>query len=1550
MKNLLIVLLVFFIYHSSAAQQIQRIFINEFLASNVSTDADIVDFDDYSDWIELYNDEDYDVDIGGYFITDNLNNPMRWQFPSSTIIKAKGFLRLWADGHDDVPGHTYRRDYYPNDYYTTKYYHLNFSLDRAGENLGIFNKDTILVDSVSYGFQQSDVSMGRKPDGTSNWYYFGEPTAQAPNITEGTLSTEFSQGSKISLESGFYNGTQAVTITTNNPNAVIKYTLDGSKPSSLSDTYTIPLSVDKTRVLKVRVFEPDKLPSSVTTKSYFIDENITLPVISLAVQPDVLWDNSYGIYDNNFKEREVPVNLEFLETNGISGFQLNAGLKLSGQASLFYPQKSFTIAADEKFGTDEIDYQLFKQRKLNVFKSIYLRNSGVPDNRSTFFRDAMQHCLVINKIDIDCQAYRPSIVFLNGEYWGIYNLRDKIDKDYIFSLHNVNPDNVDLMEYNMTSVPEVMEGNSDNYNSFYNYVKNTDLSIEQNYSSIEKWMDIDEYINYQISEIFFDNVFWPDQNIRMWRERKDGAKWRWILHDLDYGFGMPNQRSIGYRNNTLKFATSSNTGDAFVPPQWSTLIFRKLLANNEFKIKFIQRFSSYLNSIFKTDTILAVIDKLQNNISKDMPRHITRWRTGDNYYGYPIQNYSEWLSNVEGMREFARHRQVYQRQHIAGYFGLPGTANVAVNVENQNTGKVLINNVELIKENNTGIYFKNVPLDLKAIPEVGYKFAKWLGVPNEYSNPISIALTEDSLTITAQFEPVSVNIIPSLISVNTTLQQINSPFYSAGNVKVDSSITLTIESGVEILMPENSSIMVNGKIIIEGTKEYPVIIRPNEQSSNWGALCIVNSTDSCVVSNLKIKGATKGIDFSRDRAAVSSYNSNLSLDGISVENVEAPIFIQLGNVAVKNCTLYTKYSGDLINIKRANFAQVENCDLSGNDEFDSDGIDFDNINSGIIRNNKIYNIYGYNSDAIDLGENAKNILIENNIIYNVNDKGVSVGGASTTEIKRNVISNCGMGIGVKDYFSYAYSENNTFYANQYGIASFEKNIGHGGGSADVVNCIIANSKTSSLFVDPLSNINISYSLSNTGKLKGSQNIFADPLFINNLYLPYGSPAINNGDPSLPNDPDGTIGDIGAYPFDQNKQVHLVINEIHYNPVNGEDYKFVEIVNAGSSSININNFKVDGDISCEFGDEQIAGGEIFIVAKNKSIYEDKGYNVIQWQSGELQNSKGNLIIYDDKGNIIDFVNYDNKYWWPKEPDGLGPSLELQNTFLENMVSNNWRNSYSIGGTPGKSNNSYQVSNLFINEFLAGNTKINKDENGEYDDWIELFNNNNFPVNIGGLFITDNLNNPCKYQIPFYSVEQTTIQAKSHLLLWADGQIDQGILHLNFKLDKAGEQIGITQVFESDTLFIDSLSYSEQSDDISYGRFTDGSANWMLFINPTPLDSNKITTYVAGEESLPVSFSLSQNYPNPFNPSTKIRYSIPNYNSPLLGGVRGGLITLKVYDVLGREIATLVNESQKPGNYQVEFNSSSGNRYLASGIYIYRLNAGNYSATKKMILLK
>jgi hypothetical protein len=534
------------------------------------------------------------------------------------------------------------------------------------------------------------------------------------------------------------------------------------------------------------------------------------------------------------------------------------------------------------------------------------------------------------------------------------------------------------------------------------------------------------------------------------------------------------------------------------------------------------------------------------------------------------------------------------------------------------------------------------------------------------------------------------------------------------------------------------------------------------------------------------------------------------------------------------------------------------------------------------------------------------------------------------------MANCGQGVGIKDENSYGYIEHCTFYGNGYGIASFEKNIGVGGGSADIVNCIIANSRNSSIFVDPVSTLNISYSLSNSDEMPGLHNIYGELNFLNNLFLSENSAAINSGNPTLPLDPDGSLPDMGVFPFDQD-QPNLIINEIHYHPSEGDTYEFVELINSGISSLNLAGYQMGGAVSYIFPDVTILPGEIFIVAKNSGVYQGQDYKVYQWDQGDLPERSGSILLYNNRGEMIDFVNYDNRLWWPEEPDGSGPSLELHHPSLENMVSSNWRSSYTNGGTPGKANNSVALSGVYINEILASNTSISSDEYGEYDDWIEIYNKTNQALNIGGLFVTDDLRDPCKYQISWNASDTTTIPPNGYLIIWSDGQPSQGIVHTNFRLNRGGEQIGLVQVVENDTIFLDSLTFSEQMSNISYGRYPDGSASWQFFNTPTPGDSNRIVSNISKDEKKPLAFALLQNYPNPFNPITAIGYHLSAV----------GDVDLSVYNILGQKVATLVSGKQKAGDYRVEWHASG----FASGVYYYRLKTDTgFVQTKKLILLK
>ena len=241
----------------------------------------------------------------------------------------------------------------------------------------------------------------------------------------------------------------------------------------------------------------------------------------------------------------------------------------------------------------------------------------------------------------------------------------------------------------------------------------------------------------------------------------------------------------------------------------------------------------------------------------------------------------------------------------------------------------------------------------------------------------------------------------------------------------------------------------------------------------------------------------------------------------------------------------------------------------------------------------------------------------------------------------------------------------------------------GGGTADITNTIIANSKSSSIFVDDLSTINISYSLSNTDELVGINNIYDDPKFLNEYRLSSNSPAIDKGNPAVSTDPNGSFPDIGAYFHDSDDHQNLIINEIHYNPEEGESFEFIELVNAGTESLNLLDYKISGSVTHTFGSYVLQASEYLVLAKSSSNYSSIGNNVIEWEDGNLPNNYGVVEILDSEGNLIDRVDYENKYWWPEES-------EWSSVHHLNCMNKNWRTWFRQAGEAVMKMEAHQVN--------------------------------------------------------------------------------------------------------------------------------------------------------------------------------------------------------------------------------------------------------------------
>jgi CotH kinase protein/Lamin Tail Domain/Chitobiase/beta-hexosaminidase C-terminal domain/Secretion system C-terminal sorting domain len=634
--------------------------------------------------------------------------------------------------------------------------HTNFKIDAQGEPLILSDSGGNIIDRVFTSTLPADYSCGRQPDGNNQWFIFPEPTPGDSNNTTGYQGIAVDPD--LDLPAGFYPTPIGVTITAGSGNSIIRYTLDGSIPQDTSEIYGGPIILDNTTVLRVRSFEPGLLPGNVITATYFINYSTTLPVMSLSTNPPNFWDWETGIYvmgpnadpnnpyfgANFWQDWERPIHIEFYEPGGNLGFQSYAGVKIFGGWSRAFPQRSLALFFRGEYGLSRLIYPLFPNKDVDEFESVVLRNSG-NDWNITHFRDVLMQSLV-GKCDVDIQDYRPVVVFLNGEFWGVYNLREKISKYYLGSNHDINPNNIDILENDRT----VIEGDAEHYQNMLDFIASHDLSDNSNYQYVCAQMDVENFIRYEISQIYYDNTDWPGNNIRYWRPRTEDGRWRWIIYDTDFGFCLydPN----GYSHNTLEFATDPN-GPEWPNPPWSTFLLRSLLQNASFRNSFINYFADYLNSYFSSNSVSLEIARKQAVLWNEMSRQFSKW-------GGSMAN---WQYNVQTMRNFASLRPAYLRVFIINKFGLYGTSQLTLQVSDTSAGWIKVNYIKPVSYPWTGIYFKGIPVRLTAVAKPGYQFAGWQGLYPADSISIRVLLPVDS-TFRAIFEPD--NSVSSPIVIN----------------------------------------------------------------------------------------------------------------------------------------------------------------------------------------------------------------------------------------------------------------------------------------------------------------------------------------------------------------------------------------------------------------------------------------------------------------------------------------------------------------------------------------------------------------------------------------------------------------------------------------------------------------------------------------------------------------------------------------------------------------------------------------------------------------
>jgi hypothetical protein len=626
----------------------------------------------------------------------------------------------------------------------------------------------------------------------------------------------------FSHSSGFYAQPFFLVISHPDPQAVIRFTTDGSDPDVNAEIYDQPFQIrdrsneapaisliptspnwkppseglPRAMVVKARAFREGFIPGPIAHAVFFVNDNDNfsheISVVSIVTPQENLFDDDFGIYvagsseianyHQTGDEWERPAFFELFDEKGNPEYSGGIGIRIHGGTSRSFPQKSLRVYFRNEYGDSWLQHELFPDYPVQSFKRIVLRQSG-HDMWQTMLRDGFMQIL-LEQTHLDRQGFRPAVLYINGEYWGIQNIRERYDKYYLETHHDTDPDNIDLLAY--TSL-QIGEGDREHYQSMIQFIEDNGLQQHEHFEYIETLMDVNSYTDYKISEIFFYR--WDIGNIRHWRPRVPEGKWRWMMFDLDTGYGGFWSLDEPWNFNMLEYNTEPDgPWDGYLGhnhnSQAATFLLRKLLENEDYRIRFITRFADLLNTNFGTEEAIEKLDKMAADIRNEIPLQIDRWNE--------IPSKEQWEAEIEYMREFARLRPNFQRNQILQYFDLESIYELNLDVSNQLAGHIRVNTIHVQPETPgvglypwpwKGMYFSGVPVTLEAIPATGYRFSHWEGMGDLTDQVITINRNSD-FYIKAVFEKIEEPVLmhywvfDDSIPNDTPLESITSTFHA----------------------------------------------------------------------------------------------------------------------------------------------------------------------------------------------------------------------------------------------------------------------------------------------------------------------------------------------------------------------------------------------------------------------------------------------------------------------------------------------------------------------------------------------------------------------------------------------------------------------------------------------------------------------------------------------------------------------------------------------------------------------------------------------------
>ena len=587
-----------------------------------------------SEWIELKNITDEDINLSKYSISDNSGKLVK--LPDVTI-KANGYYVLYGS----------------DNYYYNGTLYAGFHINNANEVISLY-KNSNLIDTFNVGKLSSGLTRGIS-DGKEVIY--AEPTRGYENSSKYYLG--YSSEPIYSQNGGYVDSGFKLELSTSD-GSKIYYTLDGSFPNTNSKVYDGPITITNTTVVKAISYKDDYIVSPTVSRTFIVGRTHDIAYVSISSNSDNFYGNTNGIlvsgYYNNFKQDwERQIDFEFYEPDGTLGVSFTAGTKLVGQDSREEPQKSMAIILREVYGTSSITYPFFKDSNVVTFKSFVLRNSGEDPNRIKI-KDTFLANVLKGQMDIDMQEYRPVAVYINGVYYGLYNLREKVNDNYIVSNYDVDKNSIDLIKGDYLA----QAGTITSYDNLYYYIITHDARNEDVYKYLETQIDMQELANYWVARTYYGET--DTGNIRCWKTT-DG-KWRWILYDQDWSLYPSLYRYVDLYYPFEPYG--HGVGNYF-----STMITYKLYQNPTFRDLYLTTFAYHLKNTFNPDRMIAILDEQIKEVENEMPYHIDRWYNEYVSSGKtPIRSMDSWRTNLDTLKTIIRVRYELVKNSLRSEFRL----------------------------------------------------------------------------------------------------------------------------------------------------------------------------------------------------------------------------------------------------------------------------------------------------------------------------------------------------------------------------------------------------------------------------------------------------------------------------------------------------------------------------------------------------------------------------------------------------------------------------------------------------------------------------------------------------------------------------------------------------------------------------------------------------------------------------------------------------------------------------------------------------------------